>query len=323
MKESLVMRMISRWAARYYLKRPDQADLILIKHPRLSDLWPALLNELCYRLRLDVSFRLTSLNIELTNRCNLACGHCLRKVRGGREEMDMDFATFKRVVDGCPTVKNLLPFQWGEPLLHPRLHECLAYAAQRGKRLFLTTNAVLLDDHASTKLIHAGLTRLTVSFDGNLKTHAKLRGVDPDRIMANIKRFKQIRDRLEAPCALDVTMVVNPMTAAYMDEFKTLFEGTADRIQFVPAIVDGPRKRPCRELWRGVLVILSNGDVSLCCADSEGDIVLGSVFEASPATLFNGRILRRLRYRHAQGRLPDLCGRCAEYAPTGVSPRFS
>ena len=110
MSDSLLMRHITRWAARYYLGRPDQAELLYIKYPRVRDLWPALLNEACFRLKRDRSFRLMGLNVELTNRCNLACCHCPRTGKEFREERDMDFETFRRIVDPVPGLRTLLPY---------------------------------------------------------------------------------------------------------------------------------------------------------------------------------------------------------------------
>lgn len=317
------MRHISRWTARYYLKRPDQAELIYIKHPRIRDLWPALLNEVCFRLRTSFSFRLNGLNVELTNRCNLACRHCLLPGEGGRKKEDMDVETFRRIIDQAPFVKTILPFHWGEPLLNPALYDCISYAARRGIRVMLTTNGTLLDDKASRRLIESGLSRLTVSFDGNRETHAMLRGVDPDRVLSNAALFRRIRDETGSDCALDASMVVDKVTEGAMEDFKSIFADIADRIQYIPRFVKGPRKQPCRELWRGVLVVLSNGDVTVCCADEGGEAVIGNVAKASLPELFNADAIRRLRRRHRKGDYPPPCRNCAEYDTPRVSPRFS
>ena len=322
-KESKLMKVLCRIAARYYLHRPDQAELIYIKHPGLSELWPAVANEACYRLGLGKSYKMTSLNIELTNRCNLSCGHCPKTLSDSRAPRDMDFETFRRIVDSVPSVENILPFQWGEPLLNTAVYDCIAYAAKCSKRVMLTTNGTLLTDDASEKFIESGLSRLTVSFDGDRKTHAELRRVDPAQVIANIVRFKEIRDKRSSSCALDVSMVVNERTEPLMDSFAALFEGIADRIQYIPGFVKDKRESPCRELWRGLLVVLSNGDVTICCVDLNGDAVIGNVLDSPPGELFNSRAMRLLRKRHVARDFPAPCRSCAEYASSRVSPRFS
>jgi MoaA/NifB/PqqE/SkfB family radical SAM enzyme len=235
----------------------------------------------------------------------------------------MDLAIFRQLVDRSPSVRNLLPYQWGEPLMHPHLYDCIAYASQRGKRVMLTTNGTLLDEEACEKILVSGLDRLAVSFDGNKETHGKIRQVDPYRILENLKRFKRIRDRMGATCALDVSMVVSPVTEPHVDEFRAIFSDLADRIQFIPIFERGKRIKVCRELWRGVLVVLSNGDVTLCCADPKGELTLGNIKDSSPAELYNSRIMGRIRQRHAKGDFPFPCRGCSEYASNHVSPRFS
>ena len=117
-------------------------------------------------------------------------------------------------------------------------------------------------------------------------------------------------------------MVVDKETEPYMDEFGTIFEGMADRIQFVPRFVSAPRTRPCREPWRGGLVVLANGDVTVCCADHRGAGVIGNVNERAPRDLFNGPEMRGFRQKHARMSLPELCANCDEYSSRRVSPRF-
>ncbi len=322
-RETWFMRKICFLAARYYLKRPDQAGLLTIKYPRLSDLWPAVMNELCFRLRLPFSHRLTGLNVELTNRCNLACLHCKKRGPDPRKERDMDFETFRRIVDQVPGLKTVLPFQWGEPLLSPILYDCIAYARRRGIRVMVTTNGVLLDEAAAERLIAAGLSRLTISFDGGRETHRGLRGGDPDLVLAHAALFKAVRDRMGASCALDASMVVDETTEPAMEEYRALFEGLADRIQFIPRFVKGRRTAPCRELWRGVLVVLSNGVVTTCCADEAGRNVIGNIAEETLPDLFNGEAMRRIRRTHRRRAFEGPCTHCAEYDSACVSPRFS
>jgi len=322
-KRSPFARLLARWTARRYLGRPDQEEIILIKYPRFGDLSAAFLNELFFRLHWTRAYKLTSLNVELTSRCNLECTICPRAAAKGRGETDLDFETFKRIVDATPDLRVLLPFQWGEPLLSPILIPAVSYAAGKGIRVFLTTNGTLLDEKASRGLIRAGLERLTVSFDGSPATFEAIRGVRAGLVMGNIEGFKKIRDEAKSSCALDISMVVDEETEGEMDAFRETFAGLADRIQFIPRFSAAPRRRPCRELWRGVLVVLANGDVTVCCADPSGRAVLGNIREKMPVEWFNSLKMRAFRGRHLRGDFPSPCRNCGEYATPRVSPRFS
>jgi MoaA/NifB/PqqE/SkfB family radical SAM enzyme len=186
----------------------------------------------------------------------------------------------------------------------------------------VTTNGSLLDRDTSFILVRSGLERLTVSFDGSVATHESIRNVDPVAILENIRTFREERDAAKSACALDVSMVVDGTTEPVMDEFREQFAGLADRIQFVPRFDSRPRSRACRELWRGVLVVLSNGDVTICCVDHQGKGVLGNVRDRMPVEWFNSEEMQTLRRQHLRGELPVLCANCGEYESPRLSPRF-
>ena len=68
--------------------------------------------------------------IEVTNRCNLRCIMCTRN-QMRRPEGDLPFELFCKIADECSVNPGsvLLLFLLGEPLLHPRLAEMVAYLA--------------------------------------------------------------------------------------------------------------------------------------------------------------------------------------------------
>jgi hypothetical protein len=323
MGRSRIMKYLTRLVARSYLGHPDQAEILLIKYPRLRDLPAAFFSELRFRMGSARAHRLTALNVELTNRCNLRCSICPRRDAGARPDCDLDFETFRKIIDGTPGLRVLLPFQWGEPLLSPFLVPAIEYAAGKGIRVFVTTNGTLLDEETAGALVRSGLERLTVSFDGDFRTFETIRGVAPEKVINNIRLFKRVRDDAGSACRLDVSMVVDEVTENAAPDFRKTFGSLADRIQYVPRFLSAPRTGRCRELWRGQMVVLSNGDVTICCADCHGAGAIGNVRDRMPAELFNSRALRALRTRHSRNDLPALCLNCSEYSSSLANPRFS
>ena len=323
MNSSPFMRFVARAVARSYLGRPDQAGIIEIKYPRIRDLPPALINELSFRFRSTRAFRLTALNVELTSRCNLNCRICPRHASRGADTDDLDFDTFRAIVDSTPDLRVLLPYQWGEPLLSPIIFDSIAYAAARGVRVMVTTNGTLLDRPKARELVDAGLERLTISFDGSAETHESIRRTGSGEILEKIAIFNEVRRAARSKCALDVSMVVDETTESSMGEFAATFEPLADRIQYIPRFVRTPRHKACRELWRGQMVVLANGDVTVCCVDARGDAVLGNVRDRMPIEWFNSPEMRAFRKRHISGDLPDPCAHCGEYLCDSVSARFA
>lgn len=314
-----------RFIARHYLKKPELAELLEIKLPDLASVGWAALNELAYRLRLERTARVLSLNVETTNYCNLRCTICPVNNGMTRTKRFLDPAAFERLIDRSPTVKFVLPFQWGEPLLHPEIDRIVRYAHDRGIRTMLTTNGTLLEETMARRLFASGLDRLTISIDGDDSTHAAIRGVPLAPIRERVAALRALRDRLGAAMRIDVSMVLDAATQPAIDHYRASWAAHADRVQVIPRLAEAPRTRACREAWRGSLVVLVDGTVTACCADSEGKLALGDGHATAPAAIVNNAAFRALRRAHRCGEFPAVCAGCGEFdgRAVGVNARFS
>jgi len=308
--------------ARLYLGRPELAELIAIKYGS----WRAALfagwNELLFRLRREAGYRLVSANFEVTNACNLSCTICPVNRGMRRPKARMTTATFERFLDRNPGLEFVLLFQWGEPLLVRALPGMIAAASGRGVRTMITTNGTLLDETWCERLLDAGLTRLTLSVDGDPATHRAIRGVELAPLRANLLRLRRLRDARESDLGIDVSMVVNGLTEAKWRAVQETWRGVADRVQAIPQFMVKPRANPCREPNRGSLVVLADGSVTVCCADPEGDAVVGHIEDGSLQEILNGERMRAFRRAHFARAFPDLCRDCGEYATRVAGPRF-
>ena len=131
-----------------------------------------------------------TVRISLTDRCDLACVYC----RPSRSEEYLE----KRLEDEAwrTMVRALVEagvrrvrLTGGEPLLHPRVTELVAFVASLGvEDLALTTNATLLD-RLARPLRDAGLQRLTVSIDSLVPERfwRITRGGRLERVLAGIE----------------------------------------------------------------------------------------------------------------------------------------
>ncbi len=312
------------WAgAKYYLRKPDQRELLEVKFPTLDACAKAALNEIYFRAGSEKGGRLTSVNLELTNHCNLRCTICPVNSTMRRPKDFMDPALFRKVIDENPGLDFALTFQWGEPLLHPEVFELVRYAADRGVRPMLTSNGTRLQPARRRRLLDCGLERVTFSVDGTKDTHEKIRGYSYDRLRADILALREERDRARARLRIDVSMVVDEATEAGLDSYFEAWRGVADRVQAIPKFVPAERKTACRELWRGAAVVLWDGRVSVCCADFEGSAVVGNAWETPLAEIWNGEAMREFRRAHVSGRFPKICAFCGEFDSPRVSKRFS
>lgn len=310
-------------ASRYYLRKPDLRELLEVKFPTLDSAARAAMNELRFRAGSERGGRLTSANLEITNHCNLYCTICPVNTTMRRDRGFMDPALFRKVIDENPGFDFVLTFQWGEPLLHPQVFELVRYAADRGVKPLLTSNGTRLDPDRRRRLLECGLERITFSVDGDRETHERIRGYSWDRLREDVTALRHERDAAGAALRIDVSMVVDEATEAALDRYLADWKGVADRVQAIPKFTPKERTAPCRELWRGTTVVLWDGRVTVCCADSEGAAVVGNAWEKPLAEIWNGPEMREFRRAHVERRFPRICAFCGEYDSPRVSKRFS
>jgi len=321
--ETKIAGAIASAASRYYLGKPDLRELLEVKFPTLDSVARAAMNEVYFRSGSEKGWRLTSANLELTNHCNLYCTICPVNTTMKRPKNFMETELFRKLMDENPDFDFVLTFQWGEPLLHPQVFELVRYAADRGIRPMLTSNGTRLDPERRRRILESGLERITFSVDGNRETHEAIRGYSFDRLRADVLALREDRDRAGSPLKIDVSMVVDEATEAALEEYYADWRGIADRVQAIPKFTPRERTKACRELWRGTAVVLWDGRVSVCCADSEGAAIIGDAYEKPLQEIWNGPEMRDFRRSHVEGRFPRICAFCGEFDHPQVSKRFS
>jgi MoaA/NifB/PqqE/SkfB family radical SAM enzyme len=310
--------------ARVYLRRPDVEDAIAIRYRSVRAVLGGVLNEVAYRWGRTRAPMLLSANLELTNRCNLRCSFCpTADGRMTRARGRMSAALFGRALAGARPLEFVLLFQWGESLLHPLFAPLARRARRAGARTLVTTNGTLLDERRVGELLDAGIDRVTVSVDGDARTHARVRGVSLEQTEAALSRLVAERDRRGSRTAVDVSMVVAPETEEAAGTFRRRMAPRVDRVQTIPLLTVGERRTRCREPWRGGLVVLQDGTVTACCVDHDGELALGDANREDLRSIWNGARMRALRAAHVRGDLPAVCARCTEYPTDAAAPRFS
>ncbi|MHC4851344.1 MAG: radical SAM protein [Planctomycetota bacterium] len=115
-----------------------------------------------------VRYEPTSVQIEITNHCNLLCIHCGRTNLSTLDSVGtMTLEQFQHVFSQFPYLKSVSLFGDGESLLSPHLFDIIDWIREdRGPRfrISLTTNGVLLKQDKVDKFVESGV-RLTVSLD--------------------------------------------------------------------------------------------------------------------------------------------------------------
>ena len=85
------------------------------------------------------------LHVGVTTLCNLRCPACPTGTKAlGRPAEHLDFDLYARTVDELRgALLFTLFWDWGEPLMHPRLADMIAHAAKSGIRTVVSTSGTI------------------------------------------------------------------------------------------------------------------------------------------------------------------------------------
>jgi SynChlorMet cassette radical SAM/SPASM protein ScmE len=128
--------------------------------------------------------------LDLTNRCNLQCRHCLATA-GKKLDNELTTEEWLALIQRLGELKVFkVTVTGGEPLLHPEVFRLLGELDSLGIVMRLNTNATLVDDEVAERLASLKWLRsLNVSLDGSsAAVHDQLRGPGAfDRALPGIK----------------------------------------------------------------------------------------------------------------------------------------
>ena len=276
------------------------------------------------------------LHIETVNGlCTARCTMCVINT-SKRKPSIMSQKTFKNILERFLPYKDYLQYLslfWnGEPLLDKGLSNKIKLAKEMGfKSVGFATNCTELTASKSYSLLRAGLDTLICSIDGATKeTHEAIRiGTDFDKVVNNVLTFLETRYRV-GNAKVIIRFIRQKSNAHEWNDFKDWWEPCLDpSMDMVTSFdiidVDGKVedynakdvlsdiKSPltCDQL-NNRMIVMSDGNVALCCADLDGKFNLGNVLEKDPIEIFNGPKFSLFRELISMGRIKDLdlCNKC-------------
>ena len=251
------------------------------------------------------------LDLEMSSVCNLHCPMCptcgeeyLRRV----EKKFLDFRIFKKCVDeAAGHIYSLRLSLVGEPTLHSRLIDAIAYAKQKGIRevSFLTNGSRLTLDYFK-EMVAAGVDWITVSIDGIHQEYEKIR---------RPLKFEETLDKLRAIHAyktehgLDKPVIkvqgvwpaIRPNPTGYYD----LIAPLVDLVAYNPLIDYLHRDSEivyednfaCSQLYQR-LVICSDGKAKMCSNDEYRAEIVGDVAKETLHAIWHGEAMEKIRQVH-------------------------
>jgi len=279
-------------------------------------------------LRKEVSVRHypPALEIEVTNRCNEDCIMCPRH-QMTRPFGNLSMELLDKILDEVRGEVELINlFQFGEPLLHPRLAEMIRRCKDSGIRTMVTTNGTLLNERRAKELIDSGLDMLVISLDAaSQEVYSQIRLLGSfTSVIKNVESFLLLKDQFGRGPYTQVQMVSLKANHHEIEDFVKQWKGKVDSIRIKhfyntanigPSIdepdISSPHAKPCVMLWREP-VILCDGTVLPCCVDMIGEHPIGNVNEQSLMEIWNGAGIVDMRQKHIEGRHQEIgiCSNC-------------
>lgn len=280
----------------------------------------------------------THLQIETINGvCTARCTMCSYK-SWTRKPHCMEFPMFCDILDKFYPYRKKLQFLslqgFGETLLDHSLIAKITMAKDMGfSSVGFATNCTELTARMSERLLNAGLDTIICSVDGvTAETHEKIRVKTVfSKVVKNIETFLNIRSIGDGHTKVIIRFIRQMLNAHEWDDFKAYWEGRLDKkygdavISFDIVDCDGKVEDynskdvlskievpcVCDQLYNR-MIVLSNGDVALCCGDDNGKFNIGNVLKDDPIKIYNGEVFTRYRTMMKAGmvRELDLCNTC-------------
>lgn len=259
---------------------------------------------------------LTTVNVELTSRCNKDCWMCgRRKVDREYPKLamqygDMDFALVKSIARQLPSGIVLQLHNNGESLLYPRFKEAVKLFNRQIR--CIDTNGKLIVEKAGD--IIGNLDTLTVStFENDEEAN---------------EQYKLIKDFLKIKGNKKPNVIIRCLGKMSLERYKKLNCIIATRILHSPMGSFKYKKNPtvpeigiCLDLLSHI-VIRRDGKVSICVRfDPHGLGIIGDCVTTPLADIWNGHKRKEWLSYHIEGkrRKVPLCSFCEFWGvPTGT-----
>ncbi len=269
--------------------------------------------------------------VEATNNCNSSCRFCPR-LQGNRKLGYLDFNLYKKLIDesvkyGKRGVIGLA--KDGEPLLHPKIDELIKYANDKKAAhiIQITTNASLLNEGMSKKILNSGLDDLRISIDAvNPDTYKKLKGHDYlEKVEKNVNDFLKLRNenklkkpfvrvkflKLEENHNEEKEFIIKWKNKADWVETSCFFKwGDIEDLDLKSNHKDNKRY-VCNYPWYW-MTIDYQGNVSPCCLDYNSSLIMGNVNNNTIEEIWNNGAFKKFRRAHLNLDFKDypICREC-------------
>jgi len=290
-------------------------------------------NIIRYESNLDLENpRPRTINLEVTNICDLRCIMCKRI------ERPKGYLRLELLKEFLPEAKHMGVqqaglFTVGEPILHPQIGEIVELCKNQGFYTYIDVNGNSLTEEKAHVLVDSGLDSIKFSIAAaDEDTYARIhRGGSLSNVYNNLKTLKKIRDEKHSRMRILVSFIIMQENQHQIELFREKMRDYTDEIEYT--VVNNAADRMDRDAFEALRIdtfdipnkngICSNpwtrivmswdGYISLCCIDYELDISIGKYEKGNLNMLFTGQKAKAIRRAMLEKRYDDLpvtCNMC-------------
>lgn len=288
-----------------------------------------------------------ALIIDTTNHCNARCAWCHNpNLRYSKGVMSQEL--FEKIIDDyCHYGGKVWFGTFGEPFMDKNILNKVRYVRKIDsiKDVTLLTNGLLLNSDKSSQLLDLKVN-IEISLDEIDKMKFEtVKQIDFDKVINNVMFLLEENNKSGCPVKIVIRMktIQSEKEIEESNLYKRLKElssfidltpiASSDSIanwagnfnkskffdKFYPeTILNGRYKNynlqnnaPCSQLWKN-MVVMWDGKVVLCCADMEGQVVIGDLNQGSIVDVWKGEkieTVRELFKNRLKSKIP-LCKKC-------------
>jgi radical SAM protein with 4Fe4S-binding SPASM domain len=273
---------------------------------------------------------------ETNTKCKAHCIFCTYDLMKKRKPASKELIS--KIIEECvPFAEKALPFYMQDPFLEPRIIEILKRIKEVNPkaRTVLASTMRDLDKIDYKNLIDSlCLDQLNISFYGQTEELSKKYqpGLDWRKTKNNIKEFlKYKKDQHLIKPNIRMQYFRIPELMERFPDFKDEWKPFVDIIEThfistlggrikefekfaykgMAACREDPKGTPCPQLW-SMFNILSNGDVTPCCADDYGTNIMGNMNKQTAQEIWHSKNFNDFRQLHIDRKFKEipLCKDC-------------
>ncbi len=166
----------------------------------------------------------TSVDIELTNRCNLKCRMCWFHGENGigdrYQGSEMATQEILELINQLASYRPHLYFGGAEPFIREDFLAVMAHAKSFALPVSFTTNGTLLDRQKIQKLVELKVDDINFSINGPEEPHDELRGRGNfEKVMSCIEYLAECKEAANSKRPLiTVNITINPLAVGHLEE---------------------------------------------------------------------------------------------------------